>query len=182
MKLKILSAIAKISIITAIITTSTGVSSTAETLRDIQFSSSLNKNNNKEYRNKQNNLSLVGRWKSVVYKQGQVVNLFTNFKSDGTHDTTVTAQVGSRKLSAYGTWKYSGNILTKTNHTNSRTSTERSRIKWISKDEFTSTDNEGFQITYYRDNSTQHCINIQNEFLRHQCEFRDAENRYYLYQ
>ena len=177
MKLKFLSAIAKISIITAIITTNIGVSSTAQTEKDIQLSSSLNRNSNKEYGNKQNNLSLVGDWKSVVYRQGQEVHLFTKLKPDGTHNTTVAGpQVGSRRLLAYGNWKYSGNILTKTNRTKNGTSTERTRIKWISKDEFTSADDK-FQITYYRDNDNRgcfhhnrkDCIHIRNELSYRTC-------------
>ena len=178
MKLKFLSAIARISIITAIITTNIGVSSTAQTQKDIQLSSSLNRNSNKEYGNKQNNLSLVGDWKSVVYKRGQEVHLFTRLKSDGTHNTAATyPQIGSKRLLAQGNWRYSGNTLNKTNHTKNGTSTERTRIKWISKDKFTSTDNEGFQITYRRDiddggyfrHNRKRCIHIQNEFSYQAC-------------
>ncbi len=169
MKLQFLSAIARISIITAIITANIGVSSTAQTAKDIQPSSSLN-------RNKQNNLSLVGNWKAVVYKRGQVVNLFANFKPDGTYN--ITGQLGDRRLSDHGNWKYSNNILIETSN---QYPTARSRIRWVSKNEFILTiisngtpSDKGVQRTYYRDNSARNSNN-QNEPWRwqHLTDFYD---------
>lgn len=138
------------------ITTNLVISSTAETVKDIQVGSQFTRISNKEYKNKQNNPSLVGSWKAVVSEQGIVTNIYITLKPDGTYNAV--HESGNSKNSFNGNWQYSGNVLTQTSD---QTPPSRGTIKWISNDEVivTIADNgnpyyEGVQRRYYRQNRT----------------------------
>ena len=163
MKFKSLSTITGFSIFAFMMVNNLTNPSIAKGIRDIQVEPQITKTSNKEYGNKQNNLSLVGGWKAVVNEKGKVTTIYVEFKLDGTYKTTFES--GSRRGANDGNWRYSGNILTQTS---SQTPPGRGSIKWVSKDEFILTiinngDSyyEGVQRRYYRDNSALR-INNQN--------------------
>ena len=164
MKFQSSSAITGLSVVTFMMVTNLSIPSIAETTKDIQVEPQITKTRNKEYGNKQNNLSLVGGWKAVVNEKGQVITIYVDFKPDGTYKTTFEA--GSKRGSRIGTWRYSGNVLTQSSSPNR---SARATIKWVSKDEviLTIIDNgdpyyQGVQRRYYRDNSALNINNLQN--------------------
>ena len=59
----------------------------AETVKDSQIKSTPIGIGNKDYRNKQNEPSLIGHWKAVINERGEDTELYVTFGSDGTVKT-----------------------------------------------------------------------------------------------